>query len=99
MNVSADFDDLLSRLKEGERRALARLISRVENGEYVEEVRSHLAAHQPGHSLVVGMTGSPGAGKSSLTAALVKHFSPLRSISCGLGDGSCQSLYRRCTAG
>lgn len=74
MTVSTEFEELLQRLKSGDRRALARLISRVENGQYVDEVRSHLTAHRPGQSLVVGLTGSPGAGKSSLTAALVGHL-------------------------
>ena len=74
MTASSEFEELLTRLTSGDRRALARLISRVENGQYVDEVRSHLAAHKPGRSLVVGLTGSPGAGKSSLTAALVGHL-------------------------
>lgn len=74
LDKAAEFSDLLGRLKRGERRALARLISRVENGEFVDEVRSHLPVHHPGKSLVIGLTGSPGAGKSSLTAALVGHL-------------------------
>jgi LAO/AO transport system kinase len=78
VDVSAtQFDDLLERVRQQDRRALARLISKMENGEFVEQVRSALPAHRVGGMLIVGMTGSPGAGKSSLTAGLVTH---LRSI-------------------
>ncbi len=49
-------------------RELARLATAVENG-------GPLPADLPeGHGLVVGVTGPPGAGKSSLVAALVKEI-------------------------
>jgi LAO/AO transport system kinase len=61
---------LASRLLEGDRRALARAISLVEDDrpegwELVREVYPHT-----GRAAVVGFTGPPGAGKSTLIGAL-----------------------------
>lgn len=58
----------------GDRRALARLLSWVENG--APEGREALATLFPrtGHAHVVGITGSPGAGKSTLVGKLAKEI-------------------------
>ncbi|MBY0586468.1 methylmalonyl Co-A mutase-associated GTPase MeaB [bacterium] len=75
MSESASpFEELHARIKAKDRRALARLVSRLENGELVDEVRSLCPPHDSMRTLVVGMTGSPGAGKSSLTAGLIGHL-------------------------
>ncbi|HMD56133.1 MAG TPA: methylmalonyl Co-A mutase-associated GTPase MeaB [Solirubrobacteraceae bacterium] len=63
---------LAKRLLEGDRRALARAITLVENDrpegwELVREVYPHT-----GHAEVVGFTGPPGVGKSTLIGALTK---------------------------
>jgi GTPase len=65
---------LAERIRGGDRRALARAITAVEN-ETAEAaaVRAALAAHL-GHARVVGVTGPPGAGKSTLVNALVKEL-------------------------
>jgi len=65
-------DDLAQRLLAGDRRALARAITLVESDrpegwDVVREVFGHT-----GRASVVGLTGPPGAGKSTLIAALVK---------------------------
>ena len=65
--------DLAQRLLDGDRRALARAISLVENDDpdgwaLVREVYPHT-----GKAVVVGITGAPGAGKSTLIGALVKN--------------------------
>jgi LAO/AO transport system kinase len=70
--VPAD-DSLAQRLLDGDRRALARAISLVENNdpagwELVREVYP-----RTGKAVVVGVTGAPGAGKSTLIGALVKN--------------------------
>jgi LAO/AO transport system kinase len=66
-----DFDDLVGRALAGERRAVARLISLVEDGgPQVGRVMTALYAHT-GDSYSVGITGAPGAGKSTLTERLV----------------------------
>lgn len=68
--LSTDPVALFKAASEGQRLALARLMSFVERGG--DEARL-LGAHiysQVGAAYTVGMTGAPGSGKSSLTAAL-----------------------------
>ncbi|MFL6221531.1 MAG: methylmalonyl Co-A mutase-associated GTPase MeaB [Actinomycetes bacterium] len=68
---TASVPDLVSRAREGDARAVARLISLVEDeSPLLREVMAALAPHA-GHAQIVGITGSPGVGKSTSTAALV----------------------------
>ena len=64
-------DELVSRARAGDARAVARLISWVEDE--APQLREVMAALAPyvGHAQVVGITGSPGVGKSTSTNALV----------------------------
>jgi LAO/AO transport system kinase len=66
-----DIADLVRRACDSESRAVARLISLVENDS--EELRKIAAALAPygGHAQVIGLTGAPGVGKSTITSALV----------------------------
>src|SRR5215210_2653201 len=60
----------VTRILEGESRAVARAISKVEDGaEGASELMKAVFPHT-GRGLVVGITGSPGAGKSSLVDKL-----------------------------
>ena len=55
----------------GERPCLARLLSLIERQPQVEaDVRQALASHAP-QAVVIGVTGPPGAGKSTLISALL----------------------------
>ncbi len=65
--------DLTERLLKGDKRALARAISLVEDDspEGWEIVKA--AYPHTGKAEIVGFTGPPGAGKSTLIGALVKH--------------------------
>jgi LAO/AO transport system kinase len=67
-----EIDDVVSGVLEGERRAMARAISMVEDG--AEGLPELIAGIYPktGRAYTVGLTGSPGVGKSSLAAELVK---------------------------
>ncbi|MDN5748691.1 MAG: methylmalonyl Co-A mutase-associated GTPase MeaB [Pseudonocardia sp.] len=77
-----DVPDLVQRARRGEHRAVARLISLVENGvdaraaasadttARLREVAAALAPHT-GKAHVVGLTGPPGVGKSTSTSVLV----------------------------
>ncbi len=66
-----DVPDLVERLGRGEPRAVARLISLVEDASpALREVMAQLAP-RAGHARVIGLTGSPGVGKSTSTAGLV----------------------------
>ncbi|QIG43787.1 methylmalonyl Co-A mutase-associated GTPase MeaB [Nocardioides anomalus] len=68
---SQDVGDLVARARAGEPRAVARLVSMVEDGSpQLREVMAALVPHA-GHAHVVGITGSPGVGKSTTTNALV----------------------------
>ncbi len=66
--------DLVAQLLAGDRRALARTISQVEDDG--PEAHVLLAALYPhtGHGHVVGITGAPGTGKSTLVNALAKTY-------------------------
>ncbi len=72
MPRSADPDALVEAALGGDRRALARLISLVEDEH--EAGRQALAALFPrtGGAYVVGLTGAPGSGKSTLTDELIR---------------------------
>jgi len=66
-----DVPTLVTQARDGEPRAVARLISLVEDASpLLREVMAGLAPHT-GHAMVVGITGSPGVGKSTSTNALV----------------------------
>ena len=71
--VSGDPEVLLGDAAAGDRRALARLITLVEHGG--DEARSvgRLTYPRGGSAYTVGITGAPGAGKSTLTDRLVGH--------------------------
>ncbi|HMQ29250.1 MAG TPA: methylmalonyl Co-A mutase-associated GTPase MeaB [Chloroflexaceae bacterium] len=66
--------ELIERLMAGERRALARAITVVETGG--APARELLAAAYPhaGAAHIVGVTGPPGAGKSTLVTALAQEW-------------------------
>jgi len=69
--AAASAPDLVSRAREGDPRAVARLISLVEDASpLLREVMAALAPHT-GRAHVVGITGAPGVGKSTSTSALV----------------------------
>jgi LAO/AO transport system kinase len=75
LNTSTlDAGDLAGRVQAGDKRALARVISWVEDGDprtrsVLKELKSPAAGTR-----VIGLTGAPGAGKSTVTSALVRAF-------------------------
>jgi LAO/AO transport system ATPase len=68
----ADVGTLVARAREGDPRSVARLISLVEDASpALREVAAALAPHT-GRARVIGLTGSPGVGKSTSTSMLVR---------------------------
>ncbi|MEV8525712.1 MULTISPECIES: methylmalonyl Co-A mutase-associated GTPase MeaB [unclassified Streptomyces] len=69
-----DVPELVAQAREGRPRAVARLISLVEGAS--PQLREVMAALAPlaGGAYVVGLTGSPGVGKSTSTSALVTAY-------------------------
>lgn len=67
-----DWQFLLSDLSNDSYKSLARSISLVEN--HAEGYLSFLQQLPPGRALITGITGAPGAGKSTLTDALIHQW-------------------------
>ncbi|MFI0260972.1 methylmalonyl Co-A mutase-associated GTPase MeaB [Streptomyces sp. NPDC017056] len=69
-----DVPELVDQARQGRPRAVARLISLVEGAS--PQLREVMAALAPlaGQAYVVGLTGSPGVGKSTTTSALVTAY-------------------------
>jgi LAO/AO transport system kinase len=71
MSSATSVGDLVAGLRKGDRRAVARLISLVEDG--AAEASEAISEVYPltGHASTIGLTGAPGAGKSTLINGLV----------------------------
>ena len=69
-----DPTSLLEQAAAGDRAALARLLTLVERGGAEGRAVARLAHGRAGRAYTVGVTGAPGAGKSTLTDALVRHL-------------------------
>jgi LAO/AO transport system kinase len=74
---SRDPEVLLPSARAGDRGALARLLTLVERGGDPARVVARLCHPLAGTAHTIGLTGAPGAGKSTLTDAVISH---LRSI-------------------
>ena len=74
MNRYAPSEELIERAARGEIQAIGRLISRAEAG--MPEARQALATayRRAGRAHVIGLTGVPGSGKSTLVAALTARL-------------------------
>ena len=66
---------ILEALAGGDRRALARIITALENGHCPADARSEIVSRAAAVAVpVLGITGTGGAGKSSLTDELIRRF-------------------------
>ncbi|MBU6445153.1 MAG: methylmalonyl-CoA mutase family protein [Alphaproteobacteria bacterium] len=75
LEIAAELPKSLDDLAAPDRRILARLISGLENGTLSAELTTAIAKRVVGHRVpVLGITGTGGAGKSSLTDELIRRF-------------------------
>ena len=70
----ADPEALVAAAQAGDPRSLARLVSLVEDSSPELRRVMKVIAPMAGHARVVGLTGSPGVGKSTLTGALIRGY-------------------------
>jgi LAO/AO transport system kinase len=66
--------ELVAAARAGDPRSLARMVSLVENGAPQLRPLMRAVAQYAGHARVVGLTGSPGVGKSTVTGALIRAY-------------------------
>jgi LAO/AO transport system kinase len=74
MSRITDPDVLFAAAREGDRRALARLLSLIERGGDPGRRVGRLAHPHSGQAYTIGLTGAPGSGKSTLTSATIAHL-------------------------
>ena len=74
MTRSHDPHQLFEQAQSGDRGALARLLSLVERGGEAAREVGRLSYPRSGNAYTVGITGAPGAGKSTLTSATIGHL-------------------------
>jgi len=72
--LSLNIQSLVDRLRAGDTRALARAISAVENRSPGSSELLKVLFPYSGQALVLGFTGAPGAGKSTLVDQLAKDY-------------------------
>ena len=65
---------LFAAARAGDRAALARSLSMLERGDATSRELGRLAYSHGGQGYTVGITGAPGAGKSTLTSAVISHL-------------------------
>ena len=69
-----DPTELFANAVTGDRGALARLLSLIERGGDDARTIGRLTYPKSGNAYTVGITGAPGAGKSTLTSAVIGHL-------------------------
>ena len=66
--------DIVTRLLDGDRRALARVVTLDRESRSTGAAHPRTTARPHGRAHIVGITGSPGAGKSTLVMQLAREL-------------------------
>jgi LAO/AO transport system kinase len=66
--------DWIEKARQGQPRAIARLITQLENSDEAAQQIITALYHQTGQAHIVGVTGAPGSGKSTLVNELAKAY-------------------------
>jgi len=74
MRKEKQIQEMVQRLRAGDRRAAARLITWVEDGMDDHNTAMKLIYPHTGHAMILGVTGSSGVGKSTLVDHLIGGF-------------------------
>lgn len=74
MTRATPTDSVLEQIRAGDPRAIARAISAIEDGEAEAEKLLQVLFPHTGQAFLVGITGAPGAGKSSLADKLAARY-------------------------
>ena len=72
--MKSSSEQLVNDVMKGDRRAVARVISQVENGGKESGATLKSLYAKTGNAYRIGITGPPGAGKSTITNKLAKHY-------------------------
>lgn len=75
--LRSNVDILIDRFKDGDKMALAKMMTLVENGasELVDRIKSEKNLKSESEPWIIGITGAPGVGKSTLIDKLIGPFS------------------------
>lgn len=73
-SLNHNLQQWIERLRSGDPRALARAISTVENREPGSSALLKALFPHTGRARIIGLTGAPGSGKSTLVDQLAKHY-------------------------
>ncbi|HEY7196872.1 MAG TPA: methylmalonyl Co-A mutase-associated GTPase MeaB [Gaiellaceae bacterium] len=71
-----ELEELVAGVREGDKRALARAITLAESRDPAAAELIRAVYADTGRAALVGVTGPPGVGKSSLVSALIRHVRP-----------------------
>lgn len=75
MNITdSQIEEQVKKLKNGDQRAIAKLMTYVEMNIHLAAKVIKLIYHDTGNAYVIGITGAPGVGKSSLVNQMVEYF-------------------------
>jgi len=72
--VTPDIDTLIQNMRKGDRRATARLMTLIEQDSLSAQLIIQKIYPYTGHAYILGITGSPGVGKSTLTNVLIESY-------------------------